>query len=791
MREFKHFGLSVCVCHAERNRSLIETTEGRSNADAIAPGRPREERTPTPPPWTSVGTMRINSPRPKKRLFLSLAVRITIPVAALVVAVTIGVYTGLVRQSRGSLLQSKEAAADMVIDLAAISVMPSVVFGDPDGMQRAMNDLARNPEISAAELWSFDVAQPTTPAPLVAVRRTGGTLGRPDHPLSRRWIEGDSVRLIEPVINPEGATVAAITARFSTEREAAALAQLERQVLYVSAATALCLALAILWVINRVVVGPVMKLNVAAQKLARGERENASSGNEARIEDEVVRLGETFQEMADAVRDRETRLGLRNAELKLILDSVRQGFASALPNGMLQPERSAILDSWFGPLPPDETIFGLIGRIDPRARDWFEFAWQQLFDGLLPTAAALDQLPQRLERGVQHFELGYHVVTTGEAINRLVLVVTDVTAEVERERERSEQHEFAALVDRFVRARREFMDFWLEAGRLVHAIVEPSTGESSALQRDVHTLKGNARVFGLNRVAALCHRFEEGMKARGASTLLESEQGELRGAWNTLRERMEPLMQGATGFLEISQASYSSLLGAVRRRAAHRELEELVSALRSEPTATRLERAKRVIETTCQKLGKRLPTVTIDSGDVRLPADALTPFWSALTHVLSNAVDHGLDSDEERMALGKPIPARIALSTGVRNGELVIEIKDDGRGIDWNKVRDLARARALPADSRDDLVRALMADGFSLRTQATEVSGRGVGLAAVNHVVTQLGGRLELDSSVGQGTTWRFTFPFEVLSRAELDEEDSRANTVRVDQHSKSAALVS
>jgi two-component system chemotaxis sensor kinase CheA len=95
-----------------------------------------------------------------------------------------------------------------------------------------------------------------------------------------------------------------------------------------------------------------------------------------------------------------------------------------------------------------------------------------------------------------------------------------------------------------------------------------------------------------------------------------------------------------------------------------------------------------------------------------------------------------------------------------RDGDaLVVEIADDGRGIDWSRVRDKATAAGLPANNQSDLVEAVFADGVSTAQETTELSGRGVGLAAVRAACKSLGGAAELDSTPGQGTRFRFRVP--------------------------------
>jgi two-component system chemotaxis sensor kinase CheA len=467
--------------------------------------------------------------------------------------------------------------------------------------------------------------------------------------------------------------------------------------------------------------------------------------------------------MAEAVRDRELRLGMRNAELKLILDSVDQGFLTARTDGTLLPERSAIVEQWTGPLSFDATIWSLVGLIDGDAGAWMQSAWEQVVDGFLPLDAAVDQLPKQLQRKGQHFSLAYHPVLLEGELKRVVIVITDITAALERQRALAEQQEFAALIEQLVRDRRAFRSFWDEASKLVSRIVEPSAPAPEVLRRDLHTLKGSARFFGLSRVSNLCHELESALKEREEHVLTPRERAGMVELWDSLRHRIEPLMQGTTLFIEVSQAEYENLLDAVCERRPIAQVEQLVRGLRREPVSARLEYAKRVLVDTSVKLGKTPAQVEVQCDDLRLPPGPWAPFWSVLSHVLNNAVDHGLESDAERLAAGKSVPGRIWLSTKVVAGDLVVEVRDDGRGIDWDRVRTLAIERSLPSQSQADLEGALCSDGFSLKSQVSEISGRGVGLSAVRAVVTAMSGEIELESTQHAGTTWRFRFPLAAL----------------------------
>ncbi len=714
------------------------------------------------------------------RPFISLGVRVTVPIVLLVVSVAFAVYVGLVRQSRATLLSSKEAAADMVVKLTSASVMPAVVFGDPQEMQRAIGNLARNPDVSDAELWGFQDSEMGETQGLLAQfhRQAPLALGRPAKGQQARFRDADSIRVLEPVVNLEGQTVGGLVVRFSTAREAATLAQLSRQIFYVSAATALCLAAAILLAIHRVVVRPVARLEEAAGRLARGDQqalESKRSPARARVQDEVVRLAEKFGEMAEAVRDREHRLGVRNRDLKLILDSVEQGFLTTRLDGTLFAERSAIVETWAGELPADAKLWTLVGGIDPTTGEWLKSGWDQVSDQIMPLEVAIDQLPRRMSRQEQHFSLNYHPVVVDGELERIVVVITDITAELLRQRALAEQQEFAALVDQFVRDRRAFHSFWQEASALVEEIVASGT-EGELLRRKIHTLKGNTRFFGLGRVSALCHELESAMEDRAEHSLAEREKRALTEVWESLRSRIEPLMRGATVFLEVSREQYEQLVDAFHRREPVEKLEQLVHDLRCEPIATRLENAKRLLQVGAKQLGKTPPNVELKHNDLRVPPGPWAPFWSVFSHVLNNAVDHGLESDEERQSANKPVPGAMELSIVATGHEIVVEVRDDGSGIDWDLVREQAAARQLPCRTRADLERALFSDRFTTRDHVSQVSGRGVGLAAVEHVVTAMGGRIELESTRGVGTTWRFRFPEAFLTHSQSVPPSRPAN---------------
>jgi two-component system, chemotaxis family, sensor kinase CheA len=133
--------------------------------------------------------------------------------------------------------------------------------------------------------------------------------------------------------------------------------------------------------------------------------------------------------------------------------------------------------------------------------------------------------------------------------------------------------------------------------------------------------------------------------------------------------------------------------------------------------------------------------------------------WPVLAHVVRNTVDHGIETPAVREARGKTTPPCVTLSLVAGDDGASLSVSDDGAGVDWDAIRSRAERLGLPHATAVDLEEALFTDKVSSREEASEVSGRGIGMGAVREAVCARGGRVELASRRGDGTTLRFVFP--------------------------------
>ena len=193
-----------------------------------------------------------------------------------------------------------------------------------------------------------------------------------------------------------------------------------------------------------------------------------------------------------------------------------------------------------------------------------------------------------------------------------------------------------------------------------------------------------------------------------------------------------------------------------------RDVQQELMRMRAVPFSILEERLYRIVRQTTRELGKQAE-LEIRGSQVELDRSVLERFGAPLEHMLRNALAHGLESPAERAAAGKPESGRIALALRQEANEIVLTVSDDGAGIDLARLQRKAEERGLlPAGAAPDVAEAtqlIFASGLSTADAVTELAGRGIGMDVVKNEVTALGGRIEVASERGRGTTFTIYLP--------------------------------
>jgi two-component system, chemotaxis family, sensor kinase CheA len=456
------------------------------------------------------------------------------------------------------------------------------------------------------------------------------------------------------------------------------------------------------------------------------------------------------------VKARTAELDERNRAMRLVLDNVEQGFLTIRRDGVLSPEYSSVVERWLGKPAPGCKLNELLAKQDENFAARFDLGWDEVLDGFMPLELTLDQMPKRLDiDGCNlHFDYSPILDEQGELVEVLV-VITDIAAQLARERLEAERRETMHIFDRIVRDKSGFLEFFHEADGLVECISEQRQDDLGVLKRQIHTLKGNAMLFGIHTIGDLCHGLESRMEEEGE--LPSSEQVEQLGArWNQVKRSMDTMLgERRDHRVEVDDQEFEDVLRSLVRGAARGELAQKIAAWKLERTQMRLDRVAEQARGIARRLGKGDIQVEIAHSDLRLDPAKWSSFWSSFVHVVRNAVDHGLEEPHER---DSKTPT-ITLRTMVTDDEFIVEIADNGRGIDWQGVAARAKLKGLPADTQQDLIEALFRDGISTRCEAGLFSGRGMGMGAVRTECLNRGGHVDVDATAGAGTLVRFSFP--------------------------------
>jgi two-component system, chemotaxis family, sensor histidine kinase and response regulator WspE len=250
--------------------------------------------------------------------------------------------------------------------------------------------------------------------------------------------------------------------------------------------------------------------------------------------------------------------------------------------------------------------------------------------------------------------------------------------------------------------------------------------------------------------------------------------------------------------LSVDIAEFDQIARAHERTAEN--LYRSVLAGRLRPFAEGIRAAARLVRETARELGKQVRLEVLGE-NTRVDRDILERLEAPISHLITNAIDHGIETPDERVARGKPGEARLRVHARHENGRLVITVQDDGRGVYSSELRERIVSRGLVTSetatglSDAELLEFLFLPGFSTRESVSAVSGRGVGLNVVQSMVQEAGGSVVVQNEPGGGTTFRLTLPITRsvirVIRIQVEGELYAVPLVRIDRVAQLEPLAS
>jgi len=659
-------------------------------------------------------------------------------------------------QTRDRLVQGKVTAATMVADLFAASVTPALDFDDHEALAQEAEKLRANPEVEYAAVYRPAGAKPVAAfarvrgAPVPA-RPTGGYLDvRSDHI--------DATRILTAA---DGRVLGSLVLRVSLATENRRFEEARQQIAQVTGFVTLASALGLLLILKRLVATPLQGLARAARKLEQGSAEPVP----IRANDEIGQLGGAFNAMAGAIVDRERRLGELNRELFQLLDGMREAILVFEEGGALASVRSHQAEVIFDAkeiegITVQELLYGR-RRNDVGAAAFEE--WLRVVFRVDPSDwADVEELaPKEVTRhgpdGEQILLLDFRPIESEGRIARIMLLASDETEKRRLERtvqERDEEHERQmGAMRRLVAGGGQLLVSVLGRARERLRSCEKALEGCSTIDlplieqlfQHVHSVKGEARAFDLSLLEAKAAALEDylailrGRLREGHALEPEQIRRELAPRFVEAREAVagaremlvqaSPIGEAILKQVTVQREDVEALMRAAGGRAD--EIGTLVGRLAARPFGELLLGLTEAVPRWAARESKRA-RLEVEGREVRIPAALAQILPDAMTHLVRNAIAHGIEPVADRARRAKDETGVIRLTATETPGGPVVTAEDDGRGLDEEAIRGRARELGIPIDGAP-ATELVLREGLSTAAggASTEMAGRGVGLGAV------------------------------------------------------------
>ena len=364
-------------------------------------------------------------------------------------------------------------------------------------------------------------------------------------------------------------------------------------------------------------------------------------------------------------------------------------------------------------------------------------------------------------------------------------MATDISELIQAQKEAEKEKANSQFILKVIKQKKSFQTYFSESNRLFKEFLEstksaPGFWNLDLVFRLLHTLKGGAASFSVKNVAEIAHHLESQVLQ------LQTEPDQFnREDWDVSEQKFihefkefqseaQELLGTSTSQAQVEKVELpkTQLIQIIDLLSFWSKTKDFSESLKNEYLTESLLESfasyEYLIQSTAEQLGKKIQPLVYANPQFRWSAEPYTAFLSTLVHVFRNAIDHGLETPEERIAAGKPEAGTIEIHAKTHQNMIELVITDDGKGISKERIEKKMLEKGIPTEhlSEKQILMQIFEAQFSTKDQVTDLSGRGVGLDAVKFEVEKLGGKVDLETHLGKGTKFKFLLPVQEAALA-------------------------
>ena len=484
------------------------------------------------------------------------------------------------------------------------------------------------------------------------------------------------------------------------------------------------------------------------------------------------------------VNKRTRELRVVNNYLKTMTNSIGQALLMFDHTLSCLPVHTRAVEVFFGVNPTNKKvneILNLKSDEEKTFKDWCSIC----FDGLIPFKDTLKLSLQKFVTTDQYdhpriIQLEYFPVKNKEGkLTHIVLVGTDITSEEESKKQLEEKNEYVSRILKVIENKNSFISAFEEARNLFNK-TSKLLGDFNDLEtrnevlRHIHSIKGICGLYDLGDIVKEVHDIEVKINEYQKEYLLDfppevteiitNRISKLDGLFNNVISSLENILGNSLrenqAIKEVKKTDIQHFINEIENTGTNNLVNSFKKYFCSVSLNEHFKGHELLLSNLAKKLGKELSPFQIIGGDLIIEEELYKDVFSVFGHLFRNCLDHGIEPPDERKQKGKPSQGQISLEAKKLPGELVIDISDDGKGIDTQNL--VKKAKEMGIDVKKDkgnILNLIFHPKLSTSEDHNETSGQGIGMSAVKETIEENNGKIEVYSDENIGTTFTITLP--------------------------------